>query len=140
MTYSQEFKERHIKKLENLGIQYKTEYSFSQQATKDLHQVLHYDYKRRAKNTVGTSLFTLGIGGLIGGMLMSKKNQYDRHGFGSIAAGGSFLVGAAGIGTSIPIFISAGKTRKKRDQLKLIYQQDSIYNTSIQQAKFLSEN
>ena len=49
MTNAQEFKERHIRKLLNHVIIYKTEYSFSEQATKDLHQVLYYDFKRRAK-------------------------------------------------------------------------------------------
>lgn len=124
--HAQEFKERHIKKLENLGIQYKTEYSFSQEATKELHQLLHYDFKRRAKNTVAASLLTVGVGGLVGGIFILKdQNEYTSW-ITQIGGGLVLAVGTAGIGTSIPLFISAKKSRKRRDKLKMKYLESSI--------------
>lgn len=129
ITYSQDFKERHIRKLENLDIPFKTEYSTNEKATKDLHQILHYDFKRKAKNTVGATLLTIGLGGLVGGVVLSREAKYDRHGFTQIAAGGFFVVGAAGISTSIPLFVGARKTSRKRDRLKTLYRLGATHNT-----------
>ena len=118
IMYSQEFKQRHIRKLENLDIPFKAEYSMSEQATKDLHHSLHHDFKRKAKITVGGSLLTVGIGGLVGGALLMNGAQYDHQGLTSIAATGCFLVAAAGVGTSIPLFVGARKSKKLRDKIK----------------------
>ncbi|WP_273567982.1 hypothetical protein [Maribacter halichondriae] len=146
LTHSQEFKERHVRKLENLGIKYKAEYSFNEQATKDLHQVLHHDFKRRAKNTVGASLLTVGVGGLVGGALIMRGRNY--HGERNASAGGlqtfagllCFGVGAAGVGTSIPLFVGARKSKKRRDQLRKSYEMDQTEAIWALQAKFLSDS
>lgn len=137
---SQDFKERHIIKLENLGIEYKTEYSFSQEATKDLHQLLHYDFKRSAKNTVAASLLTVGVGGLVGGtLILTNKNSYS-SGLTQFAGGLVFAIGAAGAGTSIPLFVSARTSRKNRDLLKMKYMDDLIDNASLQQTELLNSS
>lgn len=131
-THAQAFKKKHIRKLENLDIPFKMEYSQREQATKDLHQILHFDFKRRAKNTFGSSLMTIGIGGLVGGaLLINAKNYHGKtSGLYTILGGTCFLVGAAGVGTSIPLFIGARKSRKERDKLKLLYESETMKNTS----------
>jgi len=135
LTNSQEFKERHIRKLENHGIIYKTEYSFSEQATKDLHQILHYDFKRRAKKTVGFSLLTVGMGGLVGGVLLMNQNSNNSGAPQSFILGVfCYAAGAAGVGTSIPLFVSAGKSKKNRDKLKLLYQSEATRNPFLIQS------
>ncbi|GAB5476433.1 MAG: hypothetical protein Mars2KO_45320 [Maribacter sp.] len=127
LTYAQEIKERHIRKLKNLDVTYKTDYVNNERINQDLHQLLHYDFKRRSRNAVGTALAAVGVSGLAGGfLLVGTKNSY---GEGSILYStlgvGCILVGTASIGTSIPIFIGARKNRKKRDQLRAMYSKKS---------------
>tara|TARA_R110002167_G_scaffold23281_13_gene82750 strand:- start:658 stop:1158 length:501 start_codon:yes stop_codon:yes gene_type:complete len=144
-TYGQEFRERHIQKLESLGIPYNPEYSTNAQATKDLHQVLYFDFKRKAKITTGSVLLTVGLGGLIGGILLinDESNNGKAHApreVEVITGIGCLALGATGVGISIPMFISAKKHKKNRDELKKTYQSDRSEKLVALQSAFLRDS
>ncbi len=134
LGYSQEFKGRQIKKLENMGIPFEAKYSNNPQAIEDLHQVLRYNTKHKVKHTVAATIFNIGVGALIGGTLLLKEGNQSKDGFGSLfhKTGGTLVLatGAVGVGGSILIFRGARKSRKKRDKLKLLYQNQSSINTT----------
>lgn len=49
-------------------------------------------------------------------------------------------IGRTSIGTGIPLFLSAPKSRKKRDLLKIKYMDSLIDDASLQQTEFLNSS
>lgn len=135
--HAQHLKPNEIQKLSSLDLQYDIAAWHDEQVYMDFKKIIQYDKKAKGKKITGVILGGAGIAALAGSLsiLNSKTTNWDTGEketslTASILGAPMLIVGAGCIGTSIPLFISSGRSKKRRDKLIASYNQLDLQNTS----------
>lgn len=134
---AQQLKPSEIKKLSSLDLQYDIAAWHDDQVYLDFKKIIRYDKKTKGKKIAGFVVGGVGAAALAGSLsiLNSKVTNRDTGEeetpiTASIIGAPMLIVGAGCIGTSIPLFISSGRSKKRRDKLIASYNQLDLQNTS----------
>jgi len=122
-NYSQNFKEKELKKIESFGINL-TEFDFNEKKViNDWNLILKKEKKRKKNKTIGIVLTSLSALTTAFGIYVISNTQNEGEGesFGDVIGGMAIAVGVIEGGISIPLYISSSKRRKERNKLIKLY-------------------
>lgn len=135
--HAQRLKPKEIQKLSSLDLQYDIAAWHDEQVYLDFKKIIRYNKKTKGKKIAGFVVGGVGAAALAGSLsiLNSKVTNRDTGEeetplTASIIGAPMLIVGAGCIGTSIPLFISSSRSRKRRDKLIASYNQLDLQNTS----------
>jgi len=122
-NYSQNFKEKELKKIESFGINL-TEFDFNEKKViNDWNLILKKEKKRKKNKTIGIVLTSLSALTTAFGIyvISNTRNEGEGESFGDVIGGMAIAVGVIEGGISIPLYISSSKRRKERNKLIKLY-------------------
>lgn len=137
LCQAQQLKPSEIQKLSSLDLQYDIAAWHDEQVYLDFKKIIQYDKKTKGKKITGFIVGGVGAAALAGSLSLLNTSPNNREtGEGekrlvsSVIGVPMLIVGAGCIGTSIPLFISSGRSKKRRDKLIASYNQLDLQNTS----------
>jgi hypothetical protein len=114
---AQTFNQKEIKRLNSFGISLNNFDLNDQSNYLNLESILKKDKKRRTNKTFGIVLISLGALTTTFGTLVFTNSKDDNNGIGQSIGGIIVAIGAVELGISIPLFISASKRKKERNEI-----------------------
>jgi len=114
---AQELNNQKIEKIRSLEIDVQKLNLLDVGIQKEMHQILHFERKRKGNKTMAIVFTSISALSLILGASISasnsKSNSFVGDVFGDLAIGAGFVYG----GLSVPFWVLSNKRKKQRDQL-----------------------
>ena len=120
-NYSQNFKEKELKKIESFGINL-TEFDHNEKRViNDWNLILEKEKRRKNNKTVGIILTSLSVLSTTFGAKILSESKNDEEGVGQFIGSMFVAGGIINAGISVPLFISSSKRKKERNKLIELY-------------------